>query len=301
MADTSLEMGDLQEIRNAMTVDVEDYFQVSAFEGTVERSDWESIPLRVESNVDRILQMFADHGVKATFFTLGWVAERCPDMIRRIVDQGHELASHGWEHVRVVNQTPEQFKEDISRTKGFLEDLSGERVNGYRAASYSIGADNLWALDVLADCGYRYSSSIAPIRHDLYGMPTAPRFRFAASNDRIQEVPITTLPILGRNINCGGGGWFRLFPYTFSRWALRKVNEIERESGLFYFHPWEVDPGQPRVAGIATKTRFRHYLNLTRMEHRLVRLLTDFRWGRMDHVFFTDEERREWACPREAA
>lgn len=284
-----------------MTVDVEDYFQVSAFEGTVSRSAWDSTPLRVEQNVDRILARFDQYGVKATFFTLGWIAERCPTMVRRIVDEGHELASHGWQHIRVVNQVPDEFREDVSRTKQFLEDLAGQPVNGYRAASYSIGERNLWALDVLADCGYRYSSSIAPIRHDLYGMPDAPRFRFSAAGGRLTEIPITTLPIAGRNVNCGGGGWFRLFPYAFSRWALREVNGREGESGLFYFHPWEIDPEQPRIAGAGLKTRFRHYLNLSRMESRLDRLLRDFAWGRMDEVFFDPEERQAWNTAAQAA
>ncbi len=282
---------------NAMTIDVEDYFQVSAFEDHIERPAWEATPLRVEANVDRILEMLDANDVKATFFTLGWVAERCPGMIRTIVEEGHELASHGWDHVRVINQNAEEFRADAGKTKAFLEDMAGCAVNGYRAASYSIGSANLWALDVLADLGYRYSSSIAPIKHDLYGMPEAPRFRFSAANGRIEEVPITTLRMAGRNVNCGGGGWFRLFPYGFSRWALRRVNEREQESGLFYFHPWEIDPAQPKVSGISAKTQFRHYLNLKRMESRLERLLRDFRWGRMDEVFFSEAERAAWSSP----
>lgn len=286
---------------NAMTVDVEDYFQVSAFESTVPRHDWDQRPLRVEANVDRILTLFDQYGVKATFFTLGWVAERCPTMIERIVSQGHELASHGWEHIRVTQQHPQDFREDVRRTKQFLEDLSGQSVNGYRAASYSIGANNLWALDVLADEGYRYSSSIAPIQHDLYGMPDAPRFRFSAASGRLIEIPITTIPVLGKNINCGGGGWFRLFPYAFSRWALRRINSKEHEPGLFYFHPWEIDPGQPRVNDLSSKTKFRHYLNLSRMEARLESLLTDFSWARMDEVFFTETERTSWKTAAAAA
>ncbi len=274
-----------QGVVNAMTVDVEDYFQVSAMEPHVPRSAWETTPLRVEANVERILALFAEHEVKATFFTLGWVAERHPDMVRRIVAEGHELASHGWEHIRVTTQQPEAFRADVTRTKTLLEDLGGVAVNGYRAASYSIGRDNLWALDVLADAGYRYSSSIAPIRHDLYGMPEAPRFAFAAAGGRLAEIPVTTLRLAGRNINCGGGGWFRLFPYGFSRWALRRINRREGQSGHFYFHPWEIDPAQPRPAGVSARTRFRHYLNLSRMEPRLRLLLRDFQWDRMDRVF----------------
>lgn len=272
-------------VLNAMTVDVEDYFQVSAFESHIPRADWDHTATRVEANVNRILDTFAAHEVKATFFTLGWVAQRHPDMVRRIVAEGHELASHGWEHIRANTQTPDAFSEDVRRTKGVLEDLGGVAVNGYRAASYSIGAANLWALDVLADCGYRYSSSIVPISHDLYGMPEAPRFAFAAAGGRLLEIPVTTLPLAGRNINCGGGGWFRLFPYAFSRWALRRVNLEEGQNGLFYFHPWEVDPDQPRVRDIGARTRFRHYLNLKRMQPRLERLLVEFAWDRMDRVF----------------
>jgi len=272
-------------ICNAMTVDVEDYFQVSAFEQHVEKSQWSSIPGRVEANVDRILELFDDTEVKATFFTLGCVAQQYPAMVRRIVAQGHELASHGWEHIRVTQQTREAFRADIIRTRDFLEDLSGAAVQGYRAASYSIGADNLWALDELAEAGYRYSSSIVPIHHDLYGMPEAPRFAFPAAGGRLLEIPISTLSLGGRNFNCGGGGWFRLYPYAFSRWALRRLNNLEAQSGIFYFHPWEIDALQPRVSGVGMKTRFRHYLNLGRMPTRLKSLLTDFNWDRVDRVF----------------
>jgi len=268
-----------------MTVDVEDYFQVSAFEPCIPKADWDRLPCRVEANVDRILQLFADKRTKATFFTLGWVAERYPAMVRRIVDNGHELASHGWEHIRANTQDRAQFRDDVVRTKALLEDLSGARVNGYRAASYSICRANLWALDELADAGYTYSSSIVPIRHDLYGIPDAPRFAFDAAGGRLREIPITTISVGGRNINCGGGGWFRLFPYAFSRWAIGKVNHAEQQPCIFYFHPWEVDPDQPRVPGASARARFRHYLNLDRMHGRLSRLLDDFRWGRVDEVF----------------
>lgn len=270
---------------NAMTVDVEDYFQVSAFEGVVRREQWEQIPCRVEANVDRILALFAEHNVKATFFTLGWIAERYPQLIHNIVAQGHELASHGWEHTRVIRQTPAQFRSDIRKTKTLLEDLSGQAVLGYRAASYSINQRNLWALDELADAGYQYSSSIVPIRHDLYGMPDASRFAFRTASRNFLEIPISTVPVAGRNVNCGGGGWFRLFPYAFSRWAIRSVNETESQPCIFYFHPWEIDDQQPRIAGASAKTRFRHYLNLNKTYARLERLLTDFHWSRMDRIF----------------
>ena len=270
---------------NAMSVDVEDYFQVSAFEAHVERGSWESTPLRVERNVEELLELFDEYGTKATFFTLGWVAERLPHMVRRIVAEGHELASHGWEHVRVTQQTPEEFRQDVIRSKHTLEDLGGTPIKGYRAASYSIGRDNLWAHDVLADTGHVYSSSIVPVRHDLYGMPEASRFPFRVAGDRLLEIPISTVGVLGRNVNCGGGGWFRLFPYGFSRWALRHINERERQRHIFYFHPWEIDPDQPRPAGLTAKSRFRHYLNLQRMKPRLRRLLRDFEWGRVDQVY----------------
>ena len=273
------------QIVNALTVDVEDYFQVSAFELCVERRDWEAIPCRIERNMDRILQMFADRDVKATFFTLGWIAERYPQLVRRMVAEGHEVASHGYEHTRVTNQDHEAFRSDVARTKRLLEDLSGEEVKGYRAASYSIGADNLWALDVLHQEGYRYSSSIYPIRHDLYGMPEAPRFAFRPQPDGILEIPVTTVELGGRKLPCGGGGYFRLLPYTVSRWAMRRVNRRDGQACLFYFHPWEIDPDQPRQRGITFKTRVRHYLNLGRTEARLMRLLEDFRWDRMDRVF----------------
>lgn len=270
---------------NAMSVDVEDYFQVSAFEPHIPRSRWSEWPCRVERNMERILEMFDAANVHATFFTLGWIAERYPELIRRMVDGGHEIASHGMAHVRVTGQDPGQFRADVSDAKALLEDVSGTPVNGYRAASYSIGRDNLWALDVLAECGYRYSSSIYPIRHDLYGMPEAPRFAFRFKADGILELPVTTCVLGGRTFPCGGGGFFRLYPYAVSRWAIRRVNRVDAQPAIFYFHPWEIDPEQPRISGVGVKTRVRHYLNLSRMEHRIARLLADFRWGRMDAVF----------------
>jgi polysaccharide deacetylase family protein (PEP-CTERM system associated) len=278
---------DSSSVVNAMTVDVEDYFQVSAFEPHVDKAQWQTLPCRAEKNTERILALFEAHKVRATFFTLGWVAQRYPDLVRKIVDNGHELASHGWEHTRVSAQTPRQFREDVTRTRKLLEDTSGKVVKGYRAASYSIGPRETWAWNELAEAGYRYSSSIVPIRHDHYGIPGAPRFSFQAVDGKLLEVPITTVPVAGRNFNCGGGGWFRLFPYAFSRWALKRVNINERQAGIFYFHPWEIDPEQPRPDGLVMKTRFRHYLNLHRTYPRLERLLKDFRWGRMDDIFLS--------------
>ncbi len=283
-------IGSTRSVCNAMTVDVEDYFQVSAFENCVDKSQWDVIPCRVEANVERILELFERKNIKATFFTLGWIAERYKSMVRGIVDQGHELASHGWEHVRVCQQDRQTFKADITATRHLLEDISGVPVLGYRAASYSISSGNLWALDCLADAGYQYSSSIVPIKHDLYGIPDAPRFAFRAAESRLLEIPITTIPIVGRNINCGGGGWFRLFPYRFTRWALSRVNKEDGEPCIFYFHPWEIDPEQPRVEGASGKAKFRHYLNLEKMYHRLERLTDDFHWGRVDEIFLANSK-----------
>ncbi len=272
--------------RNAMTVDVEDYFQVGAFAATISRSDWESLPQRVERNTERTLEVFSDCGALATFFTLGWVAERHPRLIRRIVDAGHELASHGYSHVRVDDQSEDEFRADAGRTRRLLEDISGVAVKGYRAASFSIGHTTPWAHRILAEEGYGYSSSINPIRHDHYGMPDAPRFAFRPDgDDGVIEFPMTTVRLFGRNLPCSGGGYFRLMPYTMFRSAVRRFNRVDANPAIFYFHPWEIDPDQPRPGGLSAKARFRHYLNLDRMERRLRRLLADFDWGRMDRVF----------------
>jgi polysaccharide deacetylase family protein (PEP-CTERM system associated) len=276
---------------NAMSVDVEDYFQVSAFEGHIRRDDWERLPCRVEANVDRILGLFAELDIQATFFTLGWIAERYPQLVRRIVAAGHELASHGYDHVRVSELDQSAFRADVARTKSLLEDIGGIGIRGYRAPSYSIGASNLWALRVLEETGHDYSSSIYPIAHDLYGMPEAPRFAFRPGGcERLLEVPVTTIAFGERKLPCGGGGYFRLFPYVYSRWALRRVNRRDRQPAIFYFHPWEIDPEQPVQSGIGVKTRVRHYLNLGRMEQRLRRLGRDFCWTRADRVFLPVEE-----------
>jgi len=272
-------------IRNALTVDVEEHFQVAAFENTIRRDDWSGHSSRVAANTRRAMDLFATRGWKATFFVLGWVAERNPGLVRDIVAQGHELASHGYDHRRLHLMTPAEVREDVCKTKRILEDLAGIEVRGYRAPSYSIGRDNLWALDILQEAGHRYSSSIYPIRHDLYGMPEAPRFQFRLRPDSILEVPVTTVVLGGRKLPCGGGGYFRLLPYDAFRWALRRVNAQDRQPGIFYFHPWELDPEQPRIEGSSLRSRFRHYLNLGAMEGRLGRLLSDFRWGRMDDVF----------------
>ncbi|MCL4797979.1 MAG: DUF3473 domain-containing protein [Burkholderiales bacterium] len=269
---------------NALTVDVEDYFQVSAFAPHIGRDEWDRIPVRVEQNVELILAMLAEHGVHATFFTLGWVAERCPGLVRRIADAGHEVASHGYAHHRASELAPGEFRDDIGRAKAVLEDATGARVLGYRAPSFSISGRNDWAFECIAEAGYRYSSSIYPIKHDHYGMPSAPRFPHRPHPDLL-ELPVTTTRMLGHNLPAGGGGYFRLMPYPVSRWFIRRVNNIDGQPAIFYFHPWEVDPGQPRVHGIGAKTRFRHYLNLKQTEQRLRRLLADFRWDRVDRVF----------------
>lgn len=273
-------------ITNVMSVDVEDYFQVGAFEHTIARDTWEQWPCRVEANIERILALFARHGIHATFFTLGWIAERHPGVVRAIVAAGHELASHGYGHQRVSDLTPAEFREDVVRARMLLEDLAGVAVNGYRAPSFSIGSGNLWALEVLAAAGYRYSSSIYPIAHDHYGMPEAPRFPYRPpSCPTLLEMPPTTVSLAGRNLPAAGGGYFRLLPYAASRWLIGRVNRMERRPAMFYFHPWEIDPGQPRVAGAPLKSRFRHYVHQARMEAKLDRLLADFSWGRADRVY----------------
>jgi polysaccharide deacetylase family protein (PEP-CTERM system associated) len=282
-------------IVNALTVDVEDWFQVSAMEPYVARSSWDTVECRVERNVDRLLAHFEAHGAKATFFTLGWIAERYPHMVRRIVAQGHELASHGYGHRRANEQTREDFGADIVRAKGILEDTAGVTVRGYRAPSFSIDERNPWAFDCLRAAGYRYSSSVYPVHHDHYGMPDAPRFPYQSIDDLV-EIPITTVQAGGRNVPIGGGGWFRLLPYAVSRHAIARFHRVERRPALFYIHPWEIDPGQPRVPGMALKSRFRHYVNLRRTEPRLERLLADFRWDRVDRVFETEAALRAHAA-----
>ena len=271
--------------RNAMTVDVEEHFQVAAFERQVQRGDWEQFPARVAGNTGRVLDLFSEHHVHATFFVLGWVAERHPELIQRMIRDGHEVASHGYDHTRATQLDREAFRQDVVRTKGILEDVTGRPVRGYRAPSYSIGEGNLWALDVLHEAGHVYSSSIYPIRHDLYGMPGAPRFAFRSRVDSILELPVTTVEFAGRTLPAGGGGYFRLLPYSAYCWALRRVNSRDRQPGIFYFHPWEVDPEQPRMVGASLRSRFRHYVNLDTMETRLRRLVSEFEWGRMDEVF----------------
>ena len=270
-------------MHNALSVDVEDWFQVGAFERTIDRSDWEGLTHRVERNTDAVLDLFAQAGVTATFFTLGWVAERYPALMRRIVDAGHEVASHGYDHARVFTFTPEQFRADLRKSRAILEDTSGQKVSGYRAPSFSIDPRTPWAHPILAEEGYAYSSSVAPIRHDHYGWPDSPRFAWkpVAGSDLL-ELPVTTAKLGQRTLAAGGGGFFRLLPYGFSRWAIRQVNGQAQRPAIIYFHPWEIDPDQPRVAGAPLRSRMRHYTNLSVMAAKLRRLTQDFAWTRVD-------------------
>ncbi len=272
-------------MRNALSVDVEDWFQVGAFEKVISREAWETLPRRVELNTGRVLDLFDEAGVKATFFTLGWVAARHPALIRRIAEAGHELASHGWDHRRVFTLTESGFRADLERARDAIEQAGGRRVTGYRAPSFSIDARTPWAHPVLAEQGYAYSSSVAPIRHDHYGWPDSPRFawRPVPGADLI-ELPVTTVDVAGRRLAAGGGGFFRLLPYAFSSWAVGRVNRREHRPAIFYFHPWEIDPGQPRVAEAPLKSRLRHYSNLSAMQPKLLKLLRDHQWGRTDQV-----------------
>lgn len=271
-------------VRNALSVDVEDWFQVGAFENVIERKDWGSLECRVERNTDAVLSLFDTAGVKGTFFTLGWIAERYPQLIRRIADAGHEVASHGWDHKRVFLMSAPDFAADLVRARNMLEDISGTSVTGYRAPSFSIDARTPWAHDALAEAGYAYSSSVAPVVHDHYGWPDAPRFAFKpVSGGDLIELPVTTAKFAGRTLAAGGGGFFRLLPYAFSRWAIRQVNAAGQPA-IIYFHPWEIDPDQPRVAGAPIKSKIRHYTNLSVMAAKLKRLVDDFEWGRVDEV-----------------
>ncbi|REL31147.1 XrtA system polysaccharide deacetylase [Thalassotalea euphylliae] len=268
----------------AMTVDVEDYFHVSAFEQNISRQDWQKLPLRVEHNTYRLLELFEQYNARATFFTLGWVAEQCPQLIKDIVAQGHELASHGYDHQRAIMMTREQFKQDVAKSKDLLEQASGEQILGYRAPSFSIGEQNVWAYDVLAELGFEYSSSTYPIEHDLYGVPHWPRFKFRR-DEGIVEIPVPTIRKNGSNIGIGGGGYFRLYPYSFSKRRIDKYLSQESAPYSFYFHPWEIDPEQPRIGGASLRSKVRHYINLSRMEGKIVKLLNDYQWSTMRAVY----------------
>ncbi|WP_336986350.1 XrtA system polysaccharide deacetylase [Altererythrobacter aquiaggeris] len=270
-------------IVNGLSVDVEDWFQVGAFENVIERRDWTGLSGRIERNVAAILEMFDDADVKATFFTLGWVAKRHPGLMQTIADAGHEIASHGYDHARVFTFTREQFAQDIAKAKAILEDTSGTAVSGYRAPSFSIDQRTPWAYMELAEQGYAYSSSVAPINHDHYGWRDAPRFAFHPLPwSDLVEIPVTTAEFAGKRLAAGGGGFFRVLPYAFSRWAIRQVNNRDQRPAVFYFHPWEIDPEQPRVPGAPLKSKVRHYTNLAIMGDKLRQLVNEFEWGRMD-------------------
>lgn len=270
---------------NAMTVDVEDYFHVSVFERTVARATWESLESRVVTNTERLLDLFDEHAVRGTFFVLGWVAERHPSLVRSIAGRGHELASHGYAHRLVYDQTPDIFRDDVRKAKGIIEDASGRRVNGYRAPSFSVTKQSLWALDVLLDEGYRYDASIFPVRHDRYGIPDAHRWPHAMTRagGSLFEVPGSTVRLGGHNLPVAGGGYFRILPYAWTRWGIGHLNRVEGQPAVFYLHPWEIDPRQPRLPA-STLGRFRHYRNLHRTEARLRSLMQDFSFGPLETV-----------------
>lgn len=274
-----------------MTVDVEDYFHVAAFDGTIKRSEWgKKYPLRVEAITYQVLEMFAEHNVKATFFMLGWVAQSCPQLTRAIVEHGHELASHGFNHQKATSQSPDVFRQDVYQSKALLEDITGVSINGYRAPSFSIDPRNEWAFDVLSDLGFIFSSSTYPVKHDHYGAPNWPKAKYRRP-EGIYELPIPTLHKFGRSIPIGGGGFFRLYPYQLSKALIQHYIKTTGRPYSFYFHPWEMDNGQPRIDGVPLKSRFRHYLNLNKMETRVKALLTDFSWNTMSHVFQLDGRR----------
>lgn len=281
-------------IVNGLSVDVEDWFQVGAFEDVIERDQWGTLADRVDRNVGEILDLFDEVDAKATFFTLGWVAQRHGALLREIVARGHEIASHGWDHRRVFKMNRASFAEDIAKARAAIEDASGSRVTGYRAPSFSIDQRTPWAFAELVEQGYAYSSSVAPVSHDHYGWAEAPRFAFKPLPwAPLVEIPVTTAMFAGKRLAAGGGGFFRVLPYAFSRWAIRQVNRREQRPAIFYFHPWEIDPGQPRVAGAPLKSRLRHYTNLEQMAPKLRQLIREFAWGRMDVLAYREAARIE--------
>lgn len=269
----------------AMSVDVEDYLHTWALSPAIKRSEWDCWPSRVEATTMRIIDLFDRHNVKATFFVLGWVARRAPRLVREIVARGHELASHGYHHDKVHELDPHAFRADVRRTRLLLEDLSSTAVKGFRAPSFSINSGCWWAYDQLEEAGYDYSSSLHPIAHDHYGMPNAPLSPFRPTDSDLLEIPVATIELLGRRVSCAGGGHFRLFPYQWSKWCLSRLAAEKNRTAAFYFHPWEIDPDQPRVKGLPLRSRLRHYSGLAAMERKLKRLVTDFRWDRMDKLY----------------
>jgi polysaccharide deacetylase family protein (PEP-CTERM system associated) len=279
-------------MKNALSVDVEDWFQVGAFETVISRDSWESRERRVERNTDDVLALFDEAGVKATFFTLGWVAARHPQLVRRIVGAGHEIASHGWDHKRVFTMSEAEFRADLLQARAAIEDAAGQRLTGYRAPSFSIDQRTPWAHPVLAEHGYAYSSSVAPIRHDHYGWPGSPRFAWRPVQEAaLIELPVTTFELAGRRFAAGGGGFFRLLPYALSNWAIERVNGGEERPAIFYFHPWDMDVGQPWVGDAPVRSKLRHYTNLSAMRPKLLKLLKAHEWGRTDEVAAAEQAR----------
>ncbi|OUS23383.1 polysaccharide deacetylase [Thalassotalea sp. 42_200_T64] len=269
----------------ALTIDVEDYFHVSAFENIVNRGDWAQLEHRVERNTDRVLELLAEHEAQATFFVLGWVAQKYPQLVKRIVSNGHELASHGYYHQRLTRLTREQAKKDIGDSKTLLEDISGHEVVGYRAPSFSINEDNLWVIDVLQELGFKYSSSTYPVKHDLYGTPSWPRKAHKTAQG-ILEIPMSTLRFAGVNFPIAGGGYFRLLPLWLSLASINSFLKRENIPYIFYFHPWEIDPHQPRFESAPIKSKLRHYSNLANMENKLIKLLSQHRWRSLHEIYF---------------
>jgi polysaccharide deacetylase family protein (PEP-CTERM system associated) len=271
---------------NALSVDVEDFFHVEAFASTISPTTWDSIHPRVEQNVSRILEIFSSSGVHATFFVLGWVAKRFPGMVRRIAEAGHEIGSHGQDHQRIHNLTPDQFRADIRTCRDLLADQVQRPILAYRAPSFSIVTQTLWGLDILAEEGFRVDSSIFPVHHDLYGIPGDRRFphwRRTSAGNTIFEFPLSSVKVFGHNLGIGGGGYLRIFPYVLTHWGLKQINAKEKQPAMVYFHPWEIDPHQPRYAA-PVRSRLRHYTNLARMEAKLRRLLRDFRFDTVSKV-----------------
>ncbi|GAB5488667.1 MAG: DUF3473 domain-containing protein [Parasphingorhabdus sp.] len=277
--------GKADALLNAMSVDIEDWFQVGAFETVIDRDDWDNLEHRVERNTDAVLALFSDEEIKATFFILGWVAERYPALMQRIVREGHEIASHGYDHARVYTLSPEEFRKDLEHSRKLLEDSSGEAVIGYRAPSFSIDQRTPWAHEILAEQGFKYSSSVAPIMHDHYGWAGSPRFSWKpVDGSELIELPVTTVKIGNRTLAAGGGGFFRLLPYAFYDWAISKMQREEGRSAIFYFHPWEIDPEQPRVETAPLKSKLRHYSRLSSMEKKLRRAARNHNWSRIDEL-----------------
>lgn len=273
---------------HALSVDVEDYFHVAALSGVIAPEDWGTLPSRVEQNTERLLELFDRRQVKCTFFVLGWVAERYPALIRKLADHGHEIASHGYSHQLVYNQTPAVFTEETRKSKAILEDIIQQPVTGYRAASYSITRESLWALDILAELGFTWDSSIFPIHHDRYGIPDSPKTPYTIQTSTgvaLREFPLTTAKLFRMNIPAAGGGYFRQFPYPLFRHLFRMASAGDTQPQMFYLHPWEIDPDQPRYNDASWFSRFRHYTNLDKCYGRLERLLGDFRFGTVSQSY----------------